>query len=221
MKASEYDIKIKKTVPKYQEMQDVIVSLLPFKRNAPIKVLDLGIGTGNLSSTLLRQFPNAKIVGIDKDEEMLKIASKKLRRITSKIKMIEGDFSSFLPEGKYDAVISLLSIHHLTDSQKRKLFERIYQILKSRGIFVNGDFVVSDFNFINRKSAKIEEAFMRSQGIKEPGLLTSGGKICAGDDIPTTVDNQTKWLKQVGFKEADCVWKYLNYAIYCGLKLKK
>ncbi len=220
-KATEYDIRIEKTIPKYREMQEVIVSLLPFKKNTSIKVLDLGIGTGNLALKPLQQFPKAKITGVDKDEEMLKIAFKKLKKFSSKIELIKEDFSDFLPKGKYNAVISLLSIHHLTDSQKRRLFKKISQILKPKGVFVNGDFVVSDSNFINRKSAKIEEEFMKSQGIKEPGLLTlisSRAKICAEDDIPTTVENQIKWLKQVGFNEADCIWKYFNFAIYCGLK---
>ena len=46
MKATEYDIKIKKVIPKYQEMLNVIVSLIPFQKSASIRVLDLEIGTG-------------------------------------------------------------------------------------------------------------------------------------------------------------------------------
>ena len=220
MKATEYDIKIEKVVPKYREMLNLITFLLPFKKNAQIKLLDLGIGTGNLSFKILEQFPKAKIIGTDKDEEMLKVASKKLKKFSKhRIELIKADFSHFLPKEKYDAVVSLLSIHHLTNLQKRKLFRRIYQILKSKGIFVSGDFVISDSTFINRKSAKAEEEFMKSKGIKELGLLTSGGKIGAEDDIPTTVKNQIKWLKEAGFNETGCVWKYFNLAIYCGLKL--
>lgn len=218
MKTSEYDIKIEKQIPKYREMQEVIASLLPFKKDASIRVLDLGIGTGNLSLKLLEKFPKADIVGIDKNKDVLKIALKKLRRLTPKIKLAREDFSDFLPKGKYDVVVSLLSIHHLPDSQKRKLFKRIYQILKPKGIFVNGDFVISHSKYVNRKSAKIEKAFMESQGIKEPGLLTKKGEVCAGDDIPTTVENQIKWLKEAGFNEVDCPWKYFSYAICCGLK---
>jgi len=221
MKADKYDIKIEKAIPKYREMQDVIVSLLPFKRGVAIKILDLGIGTGNLSLKVLKQFPKAKIIGIDKDGEMLKVAAKKLRRLTSKIELIKGDFGEFLPKGKYDAVISLLSIHHLKNSQKRRLFKKIYQNLKSGGIFVNGDFIISDSKYLNRKSAKMEKEFMKSQGIKGPGLLTSGGKICAEDDFPATIISQLKWLKQAGFKEVDCVWKYFNYTICFGLKCSK
>lgn len=218
MKPPEYDIKIEKTIPKYQEMLSVIVSLLPFKKSAAIKVLDLGIGTGNLSLKVLKQFPKARIVGIDKDEKILKVATKKLKNLAPKVELIKGDFGDFLPKGKYNAVISLLSIHHLTHFQK-KLFKRIYQNLKPRGIFINGDFIISDSKYINRENAKMEKEFMKSQGIKRLGLLTSGGKICAEDDFPTTIENQIKWLKQAGFKEIDCVWRYFNYAIYCGLKL--
>lgn len=46
---------------------------------------------------------------------------------------------------------------------------------------------------------------MKSKGIREPGLLTSREKIGAEDDIPATINNQIKWLKNVGFNETDCV----------------
>ncbi len=225
MKAREYNIKIKKAVPKYQEMIEIIVSLLPFKKKTKIKILDLGIGTGNLSLKVLQQFPKAEISGIDKNEKMLKIASKRLKRLSSKIELIKEDFSSFLPKEKYDAIISLLAIHHLTDFQKRKLFKRIYQILKPKGIFINGDFILSNSDFINKKSVKIEEKFLKYQKVKKVTLLTLKsieGKICPESDacdIPTTLENQIKWLKQIGFKEVDSAWKYFAFAIYCGLKL--
>ena len=71
---------------------------------------------------------------------------------------------------------------------------------------------------LDRLSAEMEKRFMLSQGMDEEGLLTSGGEICAEDDIPATMEDQLKWLRNAGFDEVECVWRYFNYAICLGFK---
>lgn len=46
-------------------------------------------------------------------------------------------------EGFYDLVISGLSIHHLSDCGKERLYQRIYNLLNPGGMFVNADQVLS------------------------------------------------------------------------------
>ena len=59
---------VRSQVPHYDELQDAAVAAVPF---APGAVLDLGIGTGQSSSRLLRRFPEALITGLDSDPEMV------------------------------------------------------------------------------------------------------------------------------------------------------
>lgn len=40
----------------------------------------------------------------------------------SSIRHVICDYTEKLPEGEFDAVISALSVHHLEDNQKEKLF---------------------------------------------------------------------------------------------------
>jgi hypothetical protein len=36
--------------------------------------------------------------------------------------------------------------------------------------------------------------------------------------IPATVDRQLEWLSQIGFKDYECFFKYLNIAVFGGRK---
>ena len=49
------------------------------------------------------------------------------------------DYNYELPKEDYDTVISALSIHHLENEEKKKLFSRIYDSLPTDGVFVNYD----------------------------------------------------------------------------------
>jgi tRNA (cmo5U34)-methyltransferase len=120
---------VRRQVPLYDELQDAAVAAVPF---APASVLELGIGTGHTSSLLLRHFPHAEITGLDSDPEMVFRARQQISSV--KLARMEDP----LPDGPWDLVISVLSVHRLTDEGKRSLFRRVREQASS---FVLGDFV--------------------------------------------------------------------------------
>lgn len=120
---------IRRQVPQYDELQRAAVEAVPF---APGAVLELGIGTGHTSSKLLSRFPEAQITGLDSDPEMIFRAREQIAHV--KLARMEDP----LPDGPWDLVICVLSIHRLTDEQKQTLFRRVREQAKA---LVIGDFV--------------------------------------------------------------------------------
>lgn len=120
---------IRRQVPHYDELQQAAVEAIPF---APDNVLELGIGTGHTSGKLLTRFPRAVITGLDSDPTMVFRAREQIAHV--KLARMEDP----LPDGPWDLVISVLSIHRLTDGQKQTLFRRVREQSKA---LVIGDFV--------------------------------------------------------------------------------
>ncbi len=120
---------IRRQVPHYDELQRAAVEAVPF---APATVLELGIGTGHTSAGLLRRFPEAEITGLDSDPTMVFRAREQISNV--KLARMQDP----LPDGPWDLVVSVLSIHRLTDVQKQALFRRVREQAKS---LVIGDFV--------------------------------------------------------------------------------
>ena len=105
---------------------------LPFP---PGKVLELGIGTGETARRLLVRHPGARITGLDGSPEMVFRA----RELGIEVRL--GRMEDPLPDGPWDLVISVLSVHHLTDAGKRDLFRRVREQARS---LVIGDVVLAD-----------------------------------------------------------------------------
>lgn len=116
-------------VPLYDALQDAAVAAIPF---APANVLELGIGTGETASRLLTRFPEARVTGLDSDPDMLFKAREVVREVS--LARIEDP----LPDGPWDLILSVLTIHRLTDEQKKTLFRRVREQSKA---LVIGDFV--------------------------------------------------------------------------------
>ncbi len=107
---------IRSEVPRYHELQEEAVRAIPFP---PQRVLELGMGTGETTKRLLEAHPDAWVVGLDSSAEMVF----RLREEYDDVQLARMEDP--LPDGPWDLVISVLSVHHLSDEQKQTLFRRV------------------------------------------------------------------------------------------------
>src|SRR3989304_9620499 len=117
-----YDDVIKRRVPLYNEIQTLMASLLPFSKKEYLRVLDLGCGTGGTSVALLKEFPLARVTGIDSSPAMLEVASGKVKQTTWRIDFLCQDIKDPLPqcEDGFDAILSAFSLHYLNEEEKKE-----------------------------------------------------------------------------------------------------
>jgi tRNA (cmo5U34)-methyltransferase len=191
------------------------------------RVVDLGTGDGILLATVLEAYPQAIGFAVDFSPPMLQQARTKLARFGPRATVLEGDLSS--PdwnaglEGRFDAAISGLAIHHLPDERKRQLYREIHALLNDGGVFVNTEHVLSPgpkgeelFNdamtehLFERRREKGENVTLenvRREYLERPDRAAN---------ILASVDEQCQWLRQIGFRDVDCFWKYFELAILGG-----
>lgn len=119
--------------------------------------LDLACGTGTLSISIKKSFPQIEITGFDVDEEILKIARRKARFAHTEINFKQG-FSDKLPfENEcFDRVFSTLFFHHLTLERKHKTLQEILRVLKP-----NGEFHLADFALPRNRSQFVLSKWIR------------------------------------------------------------
>lgn len=100
-------------------------------------VLDIGFGTGTLTSKLYEQ--GCEIYGQDFSEKMIELAQAKMPNAL----LYQGDFSKGLVEPltkqKYDVIVATYSLHHLTDEQKVEMIRNLRLLLNEEGCIYIGD----------------------------------------------------------------------------------
>lgn len=103
------------------------------------RVLDVGCGTGTFAISVAASRPDAEVIGIDGDPEILALARAKAG--ADAVEWREG-LAGALPfeEGSVDVVTSCLVLHHLLPEQKREAMTEVRRVLKP-----GGDFVLTDW----------------------------------------------------------------------------
>jgi putative AdoMet-dependent methyltransferase len=114
----------------------------------PVKVLDIGVGTGTLAFKLYES--GNEITGIDFSSEMLNHAREKMPNA----QFIEYDFTNGLPcelnDKKFDFIISTYALHHLTDGAKIDFIKTLLTHIDSAGAIIIGDVSFRDRESFDR-----------------------------------------------------------------------
>lgn len=215
--SAEFDETIRKLIPYYRDMINALVSSIPFEHGTPIKVLDLGCGTGTVTKTLKGQFKNAHVTCLDLAENMIEMAKIKLNDYND-IEYTVGDFYEYNFTETYDVIVSSLALHHLaTDEDKKGFYKKIYEALTSGGVFINADAVLAPNKQLQDIYTVKWKEFM-NLSISMDEIEEKWVPTAETEDHPVKITDHLDWLREIGFKDVDVIWKYYHLAVYCGFK---
>jgi tRNA (cmo5U34)-methyltransferase len=212
--AADYDAGRRRLIPPFESFYGAAVDGVRLGGAAPRRIVDLGAGTGLLSGFLRAAFPDAQLTLVDGAGRMLERARTVLG--TEDVSYIEADLTDRLPEGPWDAIVSGLAVHHLSDGEKRSLMQRIHAALRPGGVFVNAEQVAGPSPFFTDLYATWHEAQARRAGSDDEEWTAAVGRMAY--DRCASVEDQLEWLRQAGFREADCLFKEYRFAVMVALR---
>ena len=139
----------------YDEVLQLCIKELPKEGN----VVDVGIGTGNLSKQILETYPNIELVGVEPSLSMCRQCKKKLPQIPLYI----GHFLQIpLEDHCMDAIVSTYAFHHCKTDEKLQAMKEIKRVLKPNGICILGDLM-----FENKKARREYETQCTPRQLRE------------------------------------------------------
>jgi len=204
--AMQYDKLIRLWVPWYDELTQITINNLACKSNYPC-ILDLGCGTGNLSSAILDIYPKAEIHVVDVSSQMIDLCKSQLTRKSNQIYYYTKDLSNLdFNESTFDFVMSQITIHQLDSFSKKQLFLNVYKWLKPEGLFSYSDIFCGSTPDINEKliSKWKNISFQLGANIEQWNFFIDHYQQY---DRPISLMTAFNWLWEVGFEYVDVTWR--------------
>jgi tRNA (cmo5U34)-methyltransferase len=210
--ASTYDADRAKLIPCYDAFHRRATDLIPA---GATRILDLGAGTGILTTFVRSWYPAAHIHLMDFSAPMIDLARKRLAADTN-VSYEVADYTSAPLGENYDAIVSALSIHHLEHSAKKALFAKIFAALRPGGVFVNAEQVAGPTPALDAVYKSLWLQQVREAGATPQQIADSLYR--QQDDRCASVEDQLHWMTEAGFTDADCWFKDNRFAVLAGTR---
>lgn len=213
--AKNYDEQRRNFIPCFDDFYHTSISFLTQYRKNFQNILDLGAGTGLLTSFLYDHFPSSTYTLQDVSSQMLDIAKKRFSGSKNFHYSCE-DYSLSLPGESFDLIASALSIHHLEEKSKAALYNNIYAHLNEGGVFINLDQFNADSELMNTLYDEYWYHHIETH--------ITDKKVCADWssrrelDKENTVQETIFMLQQSGFKTIECIYRYFKFAVIMAIK---
>lgn len=191
--------------------------------------LDLGCGDGILADALLRQYPAARGTLVDFSKPMLKAAKERFAETSADLQFVAADFGNpnwtdaLGGRAPFDVIFSAFSIHHQPDAEKKRVYAKIFELLKPGGIFVNDEHVASATPWVEERWDRLMIDAMVGHQSKAGGGKSAEqieqdyvNREDKAANILAPVWDQCDWLREIGFVDVDCYFKIFELAVFGG-----
>lgn len=211
------------SIPYGIDQVQIAVRLMRHFGVAPRRFIDLGCGDGYLARVVLNANPGAQAILVDHSDAMLERARKAMQPYPA-VQLLHKDLAdpllSWAEPQSVELVIAGYSIHHLPHERKHSLYREIFAVLKAGGMFINIEHVASASPRVEALWGEIFIDLITENTGKPRAQVAEEyhTRPDKKDNILLPVDTQVEWLRQIGFAHADCYFRFLELAVFGGVK---
>jgi len=211
---------LQRSVPMYQECQDLAVHWCAKYAKPSTSVYDLGCSTGKFLLKLAKELEDAgniKLIGLDNSVAMLKKAKETLKNSPLACAMVEVDLNKKLTIENASVVVMNYTLQFVKLDNRPILLKSIYDGLVSGGSLILIEKVKSNIPDLNQTFIEFHHQFKEENGYSK---LEISQKREALENvlIPWTVEQNSELIQSAGFSTVDLFFKWNNFAGFIALK---
>ncbi|PAF48056.1 carboxy-S-adenosyl-L-methionine synthase CmoA [Helicobacter sp. 12S02634-8] len=216
--ASVFDDMAIRSIPHYTETLQLCVDFALQALALGGKVYDLGCSTGNFLLELASQIDctQVELVGVDNSEAMIERASLKASAYGKKIAFICGDFLEIDLSGAC-VIVAHYTMQFVRPIQRAILLDKIYQALKSGGIFLMSEKMTSADKRLDKQMIERYHRYKQTQGYTQ-NEITSKREALENVLIPYSLQENFQMLHNAGFDSVEVLFKWVNFGTLIARK---
>ena len=211
--ASVFDDMLSRSVPFYDEVRGLILSLILAEQVEDMKVLDLGSSTAKFLLDLHSKMEvKLHLKGLDNSQAMLDRAEQKCQAFGADIDLEFADMLTYNYENE-DIVVANYTLQFIRPMQRVELIKNIYNGMNEKGIFIFSEKVVFDDKKLDKQMIDIYYNYKKEQGYSEYEIAQKREAL-ENVLIPFTIKENIQMCKDAGFKNVETVFQWANFVTF-------
>jgi len=211
--ASVFDDMLSRSVPFYDEVRKLVISLILAEQKEGMKVLDLGSSTAKFLLDLHSKMSvPMQLKGLDNSQAMLDRAEQKCQAFGADIKLELADMLAY--DYHYeDVIVANYTLQFIRPMQRVELVKKLYDGLNDDGIFIFSEKVVFKDKKLDKELIDIYYAYKKEQGYSEYEIAQKREAL-ENVLIPFTIEENIQMCKDAGFSKIETVFQWANFVTF-------
>jgi tRNA (cmo5U34)-methyltransferase len=215
--ASVFDDMLSRSVPFYDEVRRLIISLILSEQKEGKKVLDLGSSTAKFLLDLHSKMDTKMVLkGLDNSPAMLERARQKCQAFGADIVLELADMLTY-PYHHEDIIVANYTLQFIRPMQRLELVKKIHNGLNENGMFIFSEKVVFEDKKLDKQMIDIYYAYKKAQGYSEYEIAQKREAL-ENVLIPFTIEENIRMCKDAGFGQVDTVFQWANFVTFVAKK---
>lgn len=201
--AKEYDEKIKKTLPYYEEFYEQVIDVVRVHFDRPLDWLDIGCGTGKMAEYAFKEVALKRFVFCDNSNEMLQIAKKYFNG--EKSVFTSDSIADLKIDTLFDVITSIQVFHYLQKDERIEALKKCYKALTPNGLLISFENFAPSSEQGKALFLKRWKSYQIMQGKSEEEAEKHINRYGKGY-FPISITEHLKAYKEAGFESVEVLW---------------
>lgn len=211
--ASVFDDMVSRSVPFYDEVRKLVVSLILTEQQEGKKVLDLGSSTAKFLLDLHSKMDvKMQLKGLDNSQAMLDRAAQKCHAFGADIELECADMLSYTYRDE-NIIVANYTLQFIRPMQRLELVKKLYEGLTEGGTFIFSEKVVFEDKKLDKELIDIYYAYKKEQGYSAYEIAQKREAL-ENILIPFTIKENIQMCLDAGFKQVDTVFQWANFVTF-------
>ncbi|PHS34373.1 MAG: carboxy-S-adenosyl-L-methionine synthase CmoA [Sulfurovum sp.] len=211
--ASVFDDMLSRSVPFYDEVRKLVISLILAEEKEGKKVLDLGSSTAKFLLDLHSKMSvPMRLKGLDNSQAMLDRAEQKCQAFGAEIELELVDMLAYNYSDE-DIVVANYTLQFIRPIQRLELVKKIYNGMHNDGVFIFSEKIVFEDKVLDKQMIDIYYEYKKQQGYSEYEIAQKREAL-ENVLIPFTIKENIQMCKDAGFTKIETVFQWANFVTF-------
>jgi len=217
-----FDDMLERSIPMYATMRALATRLAQeyaLKATRPGYVVDLGCSRGGALAPLVATLPPPyAFAGLEVSPPMLECARQRFRS-NSRVTIRDHDIRQGIPADIHpvNAALSILTLQFIPINYRQGVLRDVYKRLDPGGALIIVEKVLGRGAGIDATMVRLYHESKESSGYTREDIDRKRASL-EGVLVPVTADWSVEGIRDAGFDEVDCFWRWMNFAGWLAVK---
>jgi len=211
--ASVFDDMLSRSVPFYDEVRKLVISLILVEQEDDKKVLDLGSSTAKFLLDLhSRMDKKMQLKGLDNSQAMLDRAEQKCQAFGASIELELVDMLEYNYSNE-DIIVANYTLQFIRPIHRLELIKKICNGLNDEGMFIFSEKIIFEDKVLDKEMIDIYYEYKKEQGYSEYEIAQKREAL-ENVLIPFTIKENSQMCKDAGFTKVETVFQWANFVTF-------